>query len=193
MERMTYWFRHAAEPRAVPLARRFAAQALSDWGLGHMADSVTVIASELMTNAVRATGTTDPKPGYQLREALPSIGVRLRVSGPTLVVEVRDTSRALPRARTPEPDAEDGRGLLLVTLLCERWQSYHHPSGGKVVYAVVPLTPLPVAVEGAPPEPLPDRIRKPRGESRVRPDAALLTRLERLLELRFRRLVAIRA
>ncbi|MFE4665110.1 ATP-binding protein [Streptomyces sp. NPDC056716] len=191
MERMTYWFRCAAEPKAVPLGRRFAAQALDDWGLGHMAEPVTLIASELVTNAVRATGTTNPEPGYRERETLPLIGLRLRVSGPTVAVEVWDSSRTQPRMRTPDPDDEDGRGLLLVAEMSERWKSYHHPSGGKVVYAVVPVVPVPVEGGGAQPEALPERVRKPRGEPMDRPEAALFTRLESLLELRFRHLVAI--
>ncbi|MFF4480235.1 hypothetical protein ACFY1A_24945 [Streptomyces sp. NPDC001520] len=99
--------------------------------------------------------------------------------------------------RTPEADAEDGRGLPLVTLLCERWDSHRHPLGGKVVYAVLPLA-LPPVAEAQPeplpgaasePETLPNRSRKPRGEPRVRPDAALLTCLEYLLERKLRRLV----
>lgn len=184
MDGMTYWFRHAAESKAVPLGRQFAANALNDWGLAHMSEAVALIASELLTNAVRATGTTKPVVSYQERETLPLVAARLRLSGGSLLIEVWDASRALPKMRTPESHAEDGRGLPLVTLLCERWDSHRHPSGGKVVYAVLPLLRPPVAVAEAQPEPLPGRVRKPRGESRVRPDAALLTRLERLLELR---------
>ncbi|NUK27011.1 ATP-binding protein [Streptomyces lunaelactis] len=190
MDGMTYWFRYSAEPKAVPFGRQFAANVLRDWNLEHLTESVTLIVSELVTNAVRATGTTKPEVGYQERELLPFVAVRLRVSDLTLVVEVWDDSRALPRMRTPEPDAEDGRGLSLVQALSLRWDSHRHPSGGKVVYAVLPLMPAPVAVADAQPEPLPGRVRKPRGEPGVRPDAALLTRLEHLLERRFRRLVA---
>ncbi|MFE4665275.1 ATP-binding protein [Streptomyces sp. NPDC056716] len=195
MDRMTYWFQHAAESRAVPFGRQFAANALDDWGLAHMRESVTLIASELLTNAVRATGTIEPGVTYRDRETLPLVAVRLRMTGGKLLVEVYDTSRVLPRMRTPESDAEDGRGLPLVTLLSERWDSYHHPSGGKVVYAVMPLVRPPVEVaeaEAKPhPEPLPGRVLNPRGESRVGPDAALLTRLEGLLECRPSRLVAL--
>ncbi|MET8830581.1 ATP-binding protein [Streptomyces sp. NPDC004610] len=192
---MTYWFQHAAKSKAVPLGRRFAANVLADWGLSHMSESVTLIVSELLTNAVRATGTTEPGVTYQDRETLPLVAVRLRMTGGRLLVEVYDTSRTLPKMRTPESDAEDGRGLPLVTLLSERWDSYHHPSGGKVVYAVMPLVPPPVRVAEAeaelPPEPLPGRVPKPRGKSRVGPDSALLTRLERLLERKPSRLAAL--
>ncbi len=146
MDGVTYWFRHAAEPRAVPLGRRFAANVLRDWGLEHMSEPVTLIASELLTNAVEATGTTKAELSYRERETLPLVAARLRVSSRTLTVEVWDTSRALPRMRTPDADAENGRGLPVVKLLSERWDSYHHPSGGKVVYAVLPLAPPPVTI-----------------------------------------------
>lgn len=139
MDGVTYWFRHAAEPRAVPLGRQFASNVLRDWGLEHMSELVTLIASELLTNAVEATGTTKAEPSRGERETLPLVAVRLRVCSRTLTVEVWDTSRTLPRMRTPDADAESGRGLPVVTLLCERWDSYRLPSGGKVVYAVLPL------------------------------------------------------
>ena len=165
MDGMTYWFRHTAEPKAVPWGRQFAANALNDWGLTHLSETVTLIASELLTNAVRATGTTRPVVTYQERETLPLVAVRLRVSGGSLLIEVWDTSRALPKTRTPASDAEDGRGLPLVTLLSERWDAHHHPSGGKVVYAVLPLAPPPVAVGEAQPEPPPRPRRRPSGVS----------------------------
>ncbi|MEU6391735.1 ATP-binding protein [Streptomyces sp. NPDC046939] len=195
MELVTYWFRCTAEPRAVPEGRKFAANVLRDWGFDRMTDSVTQIVSELVTNAVQATGTTDIKPSHLVRETLPVVAVRLRVTGARLVVEVYDTGRTLPKMRTPEPDALGGRGLPLVTLLSERWDSHRHPAGGKVVYAVLPLVSAPVTDAGAesepPPEVLPGWEREPSGKPEVRPDAALLTRLERLLELRFRGLVAL--
>ena len=104
-----------------------------------MGEAMALIASELLTNAVEATGTTKAEPDRGERETLPLVAVRLRVCDRALTVEVWDTSRTLPRMRTPDADAETGRGLQVVTLLSERWDSYRHPSGGKVVYAVLPL------------------------------------------------------
>jgi anti-sigma regulatory factor (Ser/Thr protein kinase) len=146
MDGVTYWFRHTAEPRAVPLGRQFAANVLRDWGLEDMREPVTLITSELLTNAVEATGTTKTELSHGERETLPLVAARLRVCSRTLTVEVWDTSRVLPRMRTPDADAENGRGLPVVTLLCERWDSYRHPSGGKVVYAVLPLARPTVAI-----------------------------------------------
>ncbi|WP_199578171.1 ATP-binding protein, partial [Streptomyces sp. CRB46] len=46
----------------------------------------------------------------------------LYVVGTTLRIEVTDTrGEALPRPQTPAPDAEHGRGLLLVEALAHRW------------------------------------------------------------------------
>ncbi|MFE2046542.1 ATP-binding protein [Streptomyces sp. NPDC059477] len=165
-----------------PLAEAASAKRTSPWPSG-------------AGGAARATGTTEPGVTYRDRETLPLVAVRLRMTDGRLLVEVYDTSRVLPKMRTPESDAEDGRGLPLVTLLSERWDSYHHPSGGKVVYAVMPLVPPPVKVVEAEaescPEPLPGRVLNPRGEFRVGPDVALLTRLEHLLALTLSRLVAL--
>ncbi|WP_447038282.1 hypothetical protein [Streptomyces sp. DSM 118878] len=93
MDGVTYWFRHTAEPRAVPLGRRFAVNGLKDWGLEHMRESVTLIASELLTNAVEATGTTKAELSYRERETLPLVAVRLRVCSRTLTVEVTPAGR----------------------------------------------------------------------------------------------------
>ncbi|MFF9895045.1 ATP-binding protein [Streptomyces longispororuber] len=205
MDGLTYWFRHAAEPKAVPLGRRFVKLVLNDWGLEYLTEPVTLIASELLTNAVQATGTTKLELSGQEREALPFVAVRLRVSDVALVVEVYDVSRALPRIGTAAPDAEGGRGLPLVEWFSVRWQAYRHPSGGKVVYAVLPLVPPPgteaeAQAEPTPepprtamPEPLPIRVRESCGKKPIaQPDAALLSRLERLLERRLRDHVALR-
>ncbi|WP_282796929.1 ATP-binding protein [Streptomyces sp. CC224B] len=130
MDGLTYWFRHAAEPKAVPLGRRFVKLVLNDWGLEYLTEPVTLIASELLTNAVQATGTKLELSGQE-REVLPFVAVRLRVSDVALVVEVYDVSRALPRIGTAAPDAEGGRGLPLVEWFSVRWQAYRHPSGGQ--------------------------------------------------------------
>ncbi len=193
----TYWFRHSAEPLAVRRGRQFVARCFDDFGLGHLSEDGEVIASELLTNSMKATGTEDPAPSAAVREALPLVAVRVRVAGPVALVEVWDTSTDLPTPGAPEDDAENGRGLpLVVAKLCSRWDSYLHPSGGKVVAAQLAITGASVGDAEAqpeePPAPLPGRVRKPREEQpRVRPDAALLARLEHLLEVRLRGLVAL--
>jgi anti-sigma regulatory factor (Ser/Thr protein kinase) len=42
-----------AHPAAVPRVRRWASQALTEWGLDGLSDTTLLLASELATNAVR--------------------------------------------------------------------------------------------------------------------------------------------
>ncbi len=156
---LTLVIRHAAEPGAVPLGGRFASNVLSDWGLEYLGELAALIASELSTNAVEAGGTPKAEPGRGERETLPSVAVRLRVCERTLTVEVWDTSRTLPRMRTPDADAENGRGLPVVALSSERWDSYRHPSGGKAVYAVLRLAREVTDRTGGAAEPDPRTVR----------------------------------
>ena len=44
-----------AHPAAVPYVRRHTRQILAAWRLGHVADDIELVVSELITNAVRAT------------------------------------------------------------------------------------------------------------------------------------------
>lgn len=62
--------------------------------------------------------------------------VRLSFTAPRLVVEVLDASPRLPRRRQYETDAGTGRGLTLVTALCDDWGAKATPEG-KVVWATV--------------------------------------------------------
>lgn len=196
----TYWFRHSAEPLAVTRGRQFVSRCLGDFRLGHLSEDAELIASELLTNSVKATGTCDPTPTASVRETLPLVAVRVRVSGPTALVDVWDTSTDLPQPGVPDDDAETGRGLsLVVAALSERWDAYLHPSGGKVVSAQLPIARPPVAhVEQRPglerqvmstadsmPRALSRRVRTvARAPLRMDADIPLLARLERLLEHR---------
>lgn len=64
--------------------------------------------------------------------------LRLRSDWKRIVIEVWDQSPRAPEARQPQPDAEDGRGLLLVDKLSERW-GWDYVSGwsGKVAWAEI--------------------------------------------------------
>ncbi|WP_316959323.1 DUF397 domain-containing protein [Streptomyces sp. TRM68367] len=145
MDVTTYWFRHSAEPLAATRGRQFVSRCLDDFGLGHLRADAEVIASELLTNSVKATGTEDPKPSALMRETLPLVAVRVRVAGPVALVEVWDTSTDLPKPGMPEDDAQTGRGLpLVVAALSQRWDAYLHPSGGKIVSAQLAIVTPPV-------------------------------------------------
>ena len=52
-----------------------------------------------------------------------------------LVVAVRDGSAVVPRPRSAEPGAENGRGLAILTAVTEDWGVEQEAGGGKRVWA----------------------------------------------------------
>ncbi|MFA1539123.1 SpoIIE family protein phosphatase [Actinomadura monticuli] len=107
-----------ADPAAVRRARGLVRSRLAEWGLDELDYTTELLASELITNALRYA----PGP----------IELRLLLER-TLVCEVLDRSAALPRLRRAEDDDENGRGLLVVSQLAHRWGS-RRTAAGKVVW-----------------------------------------------------------
>jgi hypothetical protein len=97
-------------------------------GLAHVAEDAELIVSELMTNALNAV-----KPP---RDCQP-ITLRLLASRDYLLIQVWDALTAAPAPRPHAIDSETGRGLEIVTLLCDRWGYYHPAQGGKVTWAAL--------------------------------------------------------
>jgi anti-sigma regulatory factor (Ser/Thr protein kinase) len=126
-----------ALPTAVGSARVHARVLVSEWAMPDMAENVALIVSELMTNAVLAFTDLDGRPKYaDVSAGLPVVHLRLSSDHVRLVIEVWDLSPQVPEARQPEPDAENGRGLVLVEALSQRWGWEHFPGWpGKVVWA----------------------------------------------------------
>jgi hypothetical protein len=89
---------------SVPEARHFVTRSLPEtcW-----ADEVTLLVSELASNAVRHAGTP--------------FSVSLECDGATVRVAVSDGEPALPVLQRPPVDAITGRGLLIVDALATRW------------------------------------------------------------------------
>jgi hypothetical protein len=69
-------------------------------------------------------------------------------------VDVHDTSCSPPVPLEARPDAEAGRGLMLVATLSTDW-GYHRTSGGKAVYFTLAFQAEPG--EDARPRPVGDR------------------------------------
>jgi anti-sigma regulatory factor (Ser/Thr protein kinase) len=114
-------------------ARAFAELALEKWAAPTPADDVAVIVSELVTNAVEAAGAVSDDPGGLGGR----IVVRLLGAEDGLVIEVWDAAPGKPLpAGSGDPDAEGGRGLLLVEALSSGWGWYATPYG-KTVWARV--------------------------------------------------------
>ncbi|MGW1544316.1 ATP-binding protein [Streptomyces sp. NPDC002309] len=122
-------------PRGARLARHFALNQLLAWEVPHGADlldSVASIVAELAANAV--THGRVPGRDFELRLSLVPGSVR---------IEVTDTGTAPRRpcpgeVRPADPDAESGRGLVLVEALADRWEVLERgPAPGKTVRAEV--------------------------------------------------------
>jgi anti-sigma regulatory factor (Ser/Thr protein kinase) len=89
-------------------------------------DDARLIASELVTNAVRAGS--------------PAVHLVLEVHHGTVTLEVHDDVPDPPVLRRPGPGANTGRGLLIVDALAEAWGA--EPStDGKVVWARLAVPP----------------------------------------------------
>ncbi|MZE78695.1 SpoIIE family protein phosphatase, partial [Streptomyces sp. SID5475] len=120
---VAYWFLDPQE-RAPSKARRLARRALARWGLEELSDSVELLVSEIVTNAVR----------YAERP----ITLRL-LRTDVLRCEVGDDVPQLPRLRQARPSDEGGRGLYLVNKVARRWGATRL-STGKVVWFELPFT-----------------------------------------------------
>ncbi|OIJ63747.1 SpoIIE family protein phosphatase [Streptomyces mangrovisoli] len=114
---VAYWFLDP-EDSAPGRARKLARRALSRWGLEELTDSVELLVSEIVTNAVR----------YASRP----VTLRL-LRTDVLRCEVGDDVPQLPRLRQARATDEDGRGLYLVNRLARRWGATRL-STGKVVW-----------------------------------------------------------
>ena len=104
---------------SVRQARTLISDPLKRWGLEDLAPVSELLVSELVTNAIKyANG---------------EIELRLVLEADSLVCEVHDSSPALPRVLQVDRDAENGRGLHVVSQLAARWGARRTHSG-KVVW-----------------------------------------------------------
>jgi anti-sigma regulatory factor (Ser/Thr protein kinase) len=125
----------AALPSTVRRARSYARWVLDGWQLSAMADTVTLLVSELVTNAVSATGAADESVDESpLIGKVNPIYLCLSAMGETVLIEVWDVSATRPLRRTASDEDEAGRGLLLVQTLSKEWGCEVLETGGKVVW-----------------------------------------------------------
>lgn len=91
--------------------------------LGPELDAVELLATELVTNAVRHSGATDNEP----------IRLTTEMTGGCVRVTVTDPGPVFSHAPyTEDPMREDGRGLFLVEQVSSRWGIQRH--GGNEVW-----------------------------------------------------------
>ena len=131
---------------AVKAARDFARTSLHHWGLSELFNDVALVASELVTNALRHAlqlRMDDGEDGPP-EQRLPPIGVDgrlpIRISlvhrAPQVVCAVSDPSSVGPVARDADYIAESGRGLHLVDSFSCSWGWHPLAGAGKVVWAL---------------------------------------------------------
>ena len=109
-------------PAAAAQARRHVGAIIGAWDAPVDAYVAALLTSELVTNAVKHV---PDHPG--------SIDLVISWHSDELRVEVHDRSRAAPVVVDAPPDAEAGRGLMLLARLATDW-GYRETVTGKAVY-----------------------------------------------------------
>ncbi len=151
---------------AVPCACLHVKHVLWEWGLNSLAESAGLLVSELVTNAVNATG----QPGQTVSVNLAGTGTS---TGTRVLIEVRDADPQPPGPGEPGEDGPSG-GVLLVAALSARWDWYPtQDPPGKVVWCELATAPPAQAS-------LPRRVPR----ARPKPQAEIVTDLDILRRLR---------
>lgn len=104
-------------------ARIAVSDVLLRWGRRDLIDSVALVATELVANAIMHART--------------ELSLSIEPADAGVKVAVTDGSQALPRWTPSSPTATSGRGLMLVERLSRNWGVEPVPGGGKVVWAQV--------------------------------------------------------
>ncbi|WP_374206379.1 SpoIIE family protein phosphatase [Streptomyces sp. WAC04114] len=113
-------------PDAVMHARRFSARTLRSWGIAAEADTVLLVVSELVTNALVHTQG--------------AVRVELTLAADRLRVTVNDSSpRAPAKPVVVDWESTGGRGLFLVEAMSAAWGSVP-VGGGKQVWSEIVVT-----------------------------------------------------
>ena len=128
-----------ALPTAAPCARLHTTLVLWEWDLDALVHTAALVVSELVSNAVQSSRElTSSRFAGQWAPGTPPVRVWLSADERRLVIQVWDGSDLPPVPRPVEPEADSGRGLLLVGALSAEWGCYTpEKSSGKVVWSVV--------------------------------------------------------
>jgi len=119
----------AAIPSAVPCARGHVRAVVTEWGLAHLADTSELLVSEMVTNAVQASG--------QLKIADPAVvRVTVHADRESVLIRVWDGSDGMPVRQQAGPSDNGGRGLTIIDALSTDWGACSE-ADGKVVWALI--------------------------------------------------------
>ncbi len=126
------------DEKAPGQARRAVRNALLAWEYDAcVADVATLLASELVTNAIRHASAS-------IR-----VKVRFAITGEVLAVEVYDESPVKPVLKTAPVDAESGRGLGIIEAVAAEHGGrcgFRPDAYGKWVFATLKVPPIPAHV-----------------------------------------------
>lgn len=103
-------------------ARRFVDEAMQRWDCGSLADTVTLLVSELVANAVM--------------HAHSPAEVSVLLHPGCVRIEVADQSPVIPKRQVVDPDMPSGRGLALVEKLSRSWGIDPTPTGKCIWFEV---------------------------------------------------------
>jgi anti-sigma regulatory factor (Ser/Thr protein kinase) len=132
---------------AVRAARSFTRATLQRWEIADRCDDITLVVSELLTNALEHAA---PRPGgwpvrLGLLQSRPGTAVLCAVADASPAPPVPAPLVPTPLVPTPAGDlAESGRGLHVIEELSDSWGYTTAPRRGKVVWATFEPAPGPL-------------------------------------------------
>jgi anti-sigma regulatory factor (Ser/Thr protein kinase) len=120
---MSYQLTLAPTVDSVGVGRRLVSQALAEWELDALAQTATLLTSEVLTNS--------------LLHARTQIVLTVeRISPSAVTISVRDGSTIVPRRRRHAQDATTGRGLELLDRLSQSWRVDPEDGGKTLTFTV---------------------------------------------------------
>jgi hypothetical protein len=117
-------------PESIKAAREFTTAALRGWQLDALIEDAVMVASELVTNAMRHAG------GLMDSTMDPRLELAWYYETSRLMCVVTDWSPQPPVPLPADSDAEAGRGLQIVAALAAGWGWTRPSAHGKAVWAV---------------------------------------------------------
>ncbi|HZU58813.1 MAG TPA: ATP-binding protein [Actinocrinis sp.] len=119
-------FHLPAHGASVSAARNRITEHLHAWGVGESVyEDAALIVSELFTNALVHTDSSE-------------ITCQLQATAQTVYLAITDQGCGPSGPRVREPDAESGRGLILVSALAQLWGVNTEQGCGRTVWAILP-------------------------------------------------------
>lgn len=119
---LTATLRLEGRPASVPQARRFVVACLGRWSLEHLCETVELLTSEVVSNAVLHART--------------EIAVTATALGDAVEIRVSDLSPLAPVQRRHSSDATTGRGVQLLEQLATSWEVLVEPAGKTIRFSV---------------------------------------------------------